>query len=273
MFCLFHIIWQNTQNSGVMSWGLSWGRMLSDWLQIWRTASQLGWQSTWWKAFTNIWKHSALCGHKRKNMAISSTHSSMPHSPLCVFAYVCLCLCVCVLSSPHLSPQRVFHQCYKLCLPTGLWCLSVLPNFPKPPPPNPPSPEGGSSVCILNTKGCNYSHTLTHPTHTPLGFYFHTVFSPSTGGACSLLLYLSAANYSHRKKVALLSPTPPPPSPTPTPRVPATPRSFPTSSLPVSHSRFTAVSQGSALGEPKLLLFLCNDPREGKMESKKEWWR
>lgn len=53
---------------------------------------------------------------------------------------------------------------------------------------------------------------------------------------------------------------------------PATPRSFPTSlcSLPVFHSRPTAVSQGSALAEPKLLLFLRNDPREGKRESERE---
>lgn len=110
-------------------------------------------------------------------------------------------------------------------------------------------------------------YTNSHHTHTPWGFYFSlfptfnrwTELSSYTCLLSSLPrtipLFPSIFNQSYSKALTHSDPQP-------------ASGSFPTSicSLPVSHNKPTAVSQGSALKKPKLLLFLRNDPREGKTE-------
>lgn len=106
-------------------------------------------------------------------------------------------------------------------------------------------------------------YTNSHHTHT-LGFLFFTVSHLRqvdrallllSSLPCTIPLFPSIFNQSYSKALTHSDPQP-------------ASGSFPTSicSLPVSHNKPTTVSQGSVLKKPKLLLFLRNDPNEGKAE-------
>lgn len=122
----------------------------------------------------------------------------------------------------------------------------------------------GTLKCFIKAEvltGLNFSDTVHQLQIQTLGFL--TIFPPLTGG---LGLLLSHQHLSTGTFTCTLSKDVPIKPPSfcifhlgILPNLPDIPRSFPTSlcSLPVSHSRLTTVSQGSALEQPKLLLFFA----------------